>query len=76
MSCVARKPVFGVSDNRVAQPHKIARGLKFRILEEELYYLCSKNKGANLHLCRLAPLFLQFSHGAAQIIYVYEMPSY
>ena len=40
LSLVVRKPVFGVSDtNRAVQLQKIARGLKFRILEEEgLYY--------------------------------------
>ena len=33
--------------NRVAQPQKIARGLKFRIKKVEgLYYLCGENKGA------------------------------
>ena len=44
-----RKPVFGVSDtNRAVQPYKMARGLKFRILQEEgLYYPCSENKGAD-----------------------------
>ena len=47
-----RKPVFGVptrSDtNRAVQPQKMARGLKFRIKEEEgLYYPCSKIKGAD-----------------------------
>ena len=42
-----RKPVFRVSDQAV-QPHKMARGLKFRTWEvEELYYLCSENKGAD-----------------------------
>ena len=31
--------------NRAVQPQKMARGLKFRITEEEgLYYLCSENK--------------------------------
>ena len=55
MSRVARKPVFGFptrSDtNRAVQPQKMARGLKFWIYEEEgLYYLCSKNKGAD-QLC-------------------------
>ena len=48
-----RKPVFGVSDqvciNQAVQPHKMARGLKFRILEVEgLYYLCSGNKGVQV----------------------------
>ena len=35
MSLVVRKPVFGVSDQvdtkQAVQPHKMARGLKFRI---------------------------------------------
>ena len=52
MSLVVRNPVFGFptrsNTNRVVQPQKIARGLKFRIEEEEgLCYLCCKNKGAN-----------------------------
>ena len=35
------------SDHAV-QPQKMARGLKFRIWEDEgLYYPCSKNKGAD-----------------------------
>ena len=34
--------------NQAVQPHKMARGLKFWILEVEgLYYLCSENKGAD-----------------------------
>ena len=34
--------------SQAAQPHKMARGLKFRIWEVEgLYYLCSENKGAD-----------------------------
>ena len=34
--------------NRAAQPQKIARDLKFRILKVEgLYYLCGENKGAD-----------------------------
>ena len=34
--------------NRAVQSQKMARGLKFRIQEEEgLYYLCSENKGAD-----------------------------
>ena len=34
--------------NQAVQPHKIARGLKFRIYEVEgLLYLCSENKGAD-----------------------------
>ena len=41
-----RKPVFGVSNQ--VQPQKMARGLKFRIKEEEgLYYPSSENKGAD-----------------------------
>ena len=64
MSHVARKPVFGFptrSDkNRPEQSLKQARSLKFWIyVEEELYYPCSENKGADqlcyctadLHLC-------------------------
>ena len=55
MSLVLRKPVFGYptrSDtNRALQPHKMARGLKFRIYEVEgLYYPCSENKDAD-QLC-------------------------
>ena len=34
--------------NQAVQPHKMARGLKFRIGQVEvLYYLCSENKGAD-----------------------------
>ena len=61
MSLVVRKPVFGVSDQvphkptqtqTQVHPQKMARGLKFRILEEEgLYYPSSENKGADLRLC-------------------------
>ena len=33
---------------RAVQPQKMARGLKFRIEEEEgLYYICRKNKSAD-----------------------------
>ena len=47
-----RKPVLGFptrSDtNRTVQPQKMARGLKFRLYEEEgLHYICSENKGAD-----------------------------
>ena len=47
-----RKPVFGFptrfNTNRAVQSQKMARGLKFCILEvEELYNLCSENKGAD-----------------------------
>ena len=53
MSLVVRKPVFGFptrSDtNRAVQPHKIGRGLKFRIQAEKvLYFPRSENKGADL----------------------------
>ena len=38
--------------NQAVQAQKVARGWKFRIYkEEELYYLCSENKGADLRLC-------------------------
>ena len=33
--------------NQAVQPQKMARGLKFRVKEEELYYLCNENKGAD-----------------------------
>ena len=34
--------------NRAVQPQNMARGLKFRIkIEEELYYPCSENNGAD-----------------------------
>ena len=48
--------------NRAEQPQNIVRGLKFRIKKvEELYYLCSGNKGADkLHPCRPADLSLIF----------------
>ena len=47
-----RKQVFGVSDhahtNQAVQPHKMARGLKFRIkVGEGLYYPCKENKDAD-----------------------------
>ena len=66
LSLVVRKPVFGVltwSDtNRAVQPKKMARGVKFRIKNEEvLYYPCSKNKGADQLSCfREADLRLCF----------------
>ena len=42
-----RKPVFGA-----LQPQKVVRGLKFRIKKiEQLCYLCSENKVADLCLC-------------------------
>ena len=37
--------------NQAVQPQKMAKGLKFRIQEEEgLYYPCSENKGADQSL--------------------------
>ena len=33
--------------NQAAQSQKQARSLKFRIKEEEVYYPCSENKGAD-----------------------------
>ena len=52
MSRVMRKPSFWFSTrsdtNQAVQPHKMARGLKFRIKEVEgLYYPCSENKDAD-----------------------------
>ena len=49
MSCVARKPVFGVPNrsdtNQVVQLEKMARSLKFRIKKiDELYFYVSKTK--------------------------------
>ena len=48
--------------NQAVQPQKMAKGLKFRILEVEgLYYVCSKNKGADqLHSYCPADLRLCF----------------
>ena len=66
-----RKPVFGVSDrsdtNQAEQPHKMARGLTFRMLEVEgLYYPYSK---ADLRLCiRTCICKSRFSHDAAQMM--------
>ena len=48
-----RKPILGFPTrsytNQAAQPHRIARGLKFPIegVVEKLYYLCNENKGAD-----------------------------
>ena len=55
MSRVMRKPKFWFptwsNTNWAVQLQKMARGLKFRIKNvEELYYLCSENKGAD-QLC-------------------------
>ena len=38
--------------NQAVQLQKMASGLKFRLMNVEgLYYLCSENKGSDLHLC-------------------------
>ena len=61
-----RKPTFlfptWSDTNQAVQPLKMARGLKFRIKEEEgLYYRCSENKGADqLRGYREADLRLYF----------------
>ena len=61
-----RKPVLGVSDksdtNQAVQPQKMARGLKFCILEVEgLYYPCRETNGADqLHSYCAADLCLCF----------------
>ena len=49
---VMRKQTFWFptrsDENQAVKLQKMARGLKFRIKKEEgLYYLCSKNKGAD-----------------------------
>ena len=65
--------------NRVAQPQKIARGLKFRILKVEgLYYLCGENKGAGQLLvtakliCGFVFAYARswFSHNEAHILVI------
>ena len=62
--------------NRAVQPQKMARNLNFRFwVVEEMYYLCSENKGADqlcdyctadlrlcFHICKK-----RFSHGVAQL---------
>ena len=60
LSRVARKPIIGfltrLGISRAVQPQKMARGLNFRIWEEEgLYYICIKHKHptVDLHLCFL-----------------------
>ena len=66
LSRVMRKPTMWIltrSDtNQAVQLQKMARGLKFRIVKEEvLYYLCSENKGADqLRSYREADLRLCF----------------
>ena len=48
---------------------KMARGLKFRIWEEEgLYYICSENKGADLRLCFGIYAKSRFSHDPASMV--------
>ena len=59
----------------MVQPHKMARGLKFRILEVEgLQYLCRENKGADqLRIyCVFAFAYAKnrFSHDATQLVNV------
>ena len=46
-----RKPSSNI--NQAVQPQKMARGLKFRILEEVegLYFLCSQNKDSDQLRC-------------------------
>ena len=69
MSRSARKTVFGVSDQVLHKPtytsQKQARSLKFWIYEEEeFYYLCSENKGADqLRSCSEADLRHSFRIG-------------
>ena len=59
-----RKAVFGFSDevrhNQALKPHKMIRGLKFRIyVEKRVHYLCSKSIGADqLQAYRVADLCL------------------
>ena len=67
--------------NRAVQSQKMVRNLKFRIKEEdELYYPCRENKGADqlcsyctadlrlfFRLCRLL-----VSHAAAQLKYTFK----
>ena len=75
-----RKPTFWFSTwsdtNQAVHLQKMARGLKFRIEEvEELYYLCSENKGADQFAvtAKLICVFVfayakcWFSHDAAHI---------
>ena len=66
-----RKPTIWVptrSDiNQTVQSLKQARSLKFRILaEEEVYYLCSGYREADLRLCfRIIMQIVSFAHVAA-----------
>ena len=76
MSRVMRKPAFWFptwSDtNQTVQLQNMARGLKFRIYEEEgLYYPCSENKGADqLRGYREADLRLCF-HICKMLVFAY-----
>ena len=63
--------------NRPIQSQRHARRLKFRILEEEVYYLCSENKGADqlrgyreadLRLCFRLSRLLVFPCGGSFLI--------
>ena len=55
--------VFGVSDRVTHKP-----GLKFRIYgEEEFYYPCSENKGAD-QLCSLYQLYLNYIWSVKMLI--------
>ena len=60
MSLVVRKT--GLWTNQAVQSHKMARGMRFRILEVKgLYYPCSENTGADqLRGCPEADLRLCF----------------
>ena len=50
--------------NRAVQSKKMARGLKFRIMEiEGLYYLCNENEGADQ----------RFSHNAVHIYSLFSV---
>ena len=56
--------------NQAVQPHKMARGLKFWIEEEEvLYYPYSKNKGTAKLICVFVFAYAKcrFSHDEAHI---------
>ena len=81
MTCVTIKPVLQVSDQvrhkLAVQPLKMASGSKFRTYEtEELYYLCSENKGV-VQLCMVTAQLIsslvfayaksRFSHDAVHI---------
>ena len=85
MSLVVREPVFVIptrsETNRAVQLHKMTRGLKFCMQEEEgLYYPCGENKCADqlrrswAVTAELICVFVfayvksRFSHDAAHII--------